>query len=271
MLEKEDYVEPTCPLCATDPAREQAGSISMPAVTAKLDELFSRNDLTQARRVLDYWLAEARMLRDERGELGVLNEQIGLSRRIQDKKLAVDSIERALELLAKSPAPSVSRATIRLNAATTYKAFGFLSEALAQYELVHEQYAALLEPDDALIGALYNNHALALTEAGRFDEALSLYKQALVIMEKQPRGELECAITYTNMADLYAEAGEDDKVGPAMEKAYALLTLPETERDGYYAFVCEKCAAAFAYHGYFLYKNELNARAEAVYERDRTV
>ena len=38
-------------------------------------------------------------------------------------------------------------------------------------------------------------------------------------------------------------------------------------KDGYYAFVCEKCADTFAYYGYFGYSEELMQRAKKIYER----
>ena len=38
-------------------------------------------------------------------------------------------------------------------------------------------------------------------------------------------------------------------------------------RDGYYAFVCEKCAPVFGYYGYFLTEQELNRRAREIYDR----
>jgi hypothetical protein len=38
------------------------------------------------------------------------------------------------------------------------------------------------------------------------------------------------------------------------------------QRDGYYAFVCEKCASVFAYYGDFLYAEELEERAKRIYE-----
>ena len=39
------------------------------------------------------------------------------------------------------------------------------------------------------------------------------------------------------------------------------------KRDGYYAFVCEKCASVFGYFGYFVYEKELEKRARDIYER----
>ena len=37
-------------------------------------------------------------------------------------------------------------------------------------------------------------------------------------------------------------------------------------RDGYYAFVCEKCASVFGYYGWFLYNKEREERARTIYE-----
>ena len=39
-----------------------------------------------------------------------------------------------------------------------------------------------------------------------------------------------------------------------------------TLRDGYYAFVCEKCASVFGYYGFFMYEKELHERSRRIYE-----
>ena len=40
-------------------------------------------------------------------------------------------------------------------------------------------------------------------------------------------------------------------------------------RDGYYAFVCEKCASVFGYYGRFLYEKSLYDRAQSIYAENR--
>ena len=52
-----------------------------------------------------------------------------------------------------------------------------------------------------------------------------------------------------------------------LEKAAALLDDPTLPRDGYYAFVCEKCAPTFDYYGWFLIADDLKERAKTIYER----
>ena len=49
-----------------------------------------------------------------------------------------------------------------------------------------------------------------------------------------------------------------------LDKAEKLLDSHEN-RDGYYAFVCEKCASVFGYYGRFFYENELKERARGIY------
>ena len=51
-----------------------------------------------------------------------------------------------------------------------------------------------------------------------------------------------------------------------LNKAIKILD-EHKNKDGYYAFVCEKCASVFGYYGYFAYENELKMRAREIYER----
>ncbi|MBR3991312.1 MAG: hypothetical protein IKI91_04170, partial [Clostridia bacterium] len=104
----------------------------------------------------------------------------------------------------------------------------------------------------------------------RFREADDLYRRALSEMEKVKFGELELAITYLNMANaVEAEYGLEDgesRIFGLLDRAKELLDTTEHPRDGYYAFVCEKCAPTFEYYGYFADAREIKDRAEAIYE-----
>lgn len=102
------------------------------------------------------------------------------------------------------------------------------------------------------LGGLYNNMALTLTELTNSREAEDLFHKAIEVMEKQKNGELEVAITRLNIADLIAacdgfENGEKEIENQLLE-AQKLLYTDSLPRDGYYAFVCEKCAPVFGYH-----------------------
>lgn len=64
-----------------------------------------------------------------------------------------------------------------------------------------------------------------------------------------------------------AEAACERAVEALLDRALELLDTPGIPHDGYYAFVCEKCAPVFAHYGFFLADEDLRERAQAIYER----
>jgi hypothetical protein len=72
------------------------------------------------------------------------------------------------------------------------------------------------------------------------------------------------------MADaLEAELGAEDAAeytGEYLDRAEALLDTPGIPRNGYYAFVCEKCAPVFGHYGYFAEEAELGKRVKEIRE-----
>ncbi|MGM9657719.1 MAG: tetratricopeptide repeat protein [Eubacteriales bacterium] len=269
-LKKEDYEEPCC-LLNMNPT-PQVTHIPTTRVIAKLDEYFSRNDYQSAERHLKYWRAEAAAGNDIRGEITVLNEQIGIYRKTGKEKECFEAIDAVLALSEENDMENTAAfGTILVNIATGYKAFGKADKALPVYEKARSIYESVLAPQDERLGGLYNNMALALVDLNDFRRAEDLYNKALEVMSKQEHGEAEMAITYLNIADLVAaeegeEAGEK-RIRDCIDKAEELLDTESLPRNGYYAFVCEKCAPSFGYHGYFLAEQKFSNRAREIYER----
>ena len=269
-LESEDFVEPACPLCMK--TKNDPITIPLGRVLAKLEEYFAKNDYVAAERHLLYWLNEARLGRDERGMFSVYNELMGLYRKVSKEKEALDACEQALALAKKLEIfSSAAGATALLNAATVYKSFGLSSKALPLFEQAEKIYIQELSSDDERIGGLYNNFALALVDCKQFLRAREYYQKALIQMKNVASGELEQAITLLNLAELeeteFGLEQANDKISILIEQAWELFNLDKTDKNGYYAFVCEKCASTFGYYGYFLYEAELKKRAEEIYAR----
>lgn len=246
------------------------GCISIDRILAKLDEHLHRNDYPASERHLVYWLSEAESHRDLRTALLVRNELMGLYRKLGRRDEALACVNAALsEIQAHGIAHQVGAATTHLNAATVYKAFGMAQDALPLFEHARAVYETELEKTDSRLGGLYNNMALALVDLGRFPEANDLYEKAISVMSKTDGGMLEVAITYLNIASAKeAELGLEDAqeiIEGYLKKAETLLE-EHGKRDGYYAFVCEKCASVFYYYGHFFYAKELTARARRIYE-----
>lgn len=268
ILSPEDYEEPVCPLC--DVHGVKGVGIPMERVAEKLDQYFAICDYAGAERHLRYWLAEAQAIGDLRGEFSVRNEMMGLFRKLGNREEATEQAEAAVAL-AESGADigTISAATAYLNAGTVFDAFDMAERAIGLFERAKAIYEAELPPEDSRLGGLYNNMALALVALDRFDEANTYFNKALAVMEQTPGGEPERAITKLNMADA-AEACMDWEeaaplVGRYLEEAARLLDTEGLPHDGYYAFVCEKCAPGFLFYGYDGYAEELERRANEIY------
>ena len=267
MIEREDYVEQRCLLC-DEPT--DVKPVPQQRIIEKMDDYMSRRDYDGAERHLKYWLEEALLGHDLRGELMIRNELVGHYRKVANKDQAYLHAKEALSLIERLGFEgTISSGTTYTNIATACNAFGDDERALELFEKARAVYETSTVTRADLLGGLYNNMALTCVSLKRFAEADKLYQKALDTMKKVPNGELEQAITYLNMADaLVAEKGEEEaehEVFDLLDKAYDLLDTPSVPRNGYYAFVCEKCAPSFEYYGYFLAANTLKERAEKIY------
>ena len=240
-------------------------------IMEKLDEYMSRRDYAGAQRHLLYWLEEARQGRDKRGELMVRNELVGHFRKTGERDAALEHGEAALALLRELDfEDSLSAGTTYVNVATACSAFGESARALTLFERARALYESSPHTEPRLLGGLYNNMGLACAALGRYDEAFALYDLAMARMAEAPGGALEQAVTCLNRADAVAardglEAAEG-AIESLLDRASELLDDPAAPRDGYYAFVCEKCAPSFDYYGYFLEAEKLREAARRIYE-----
>ncbi|MBQ6321859.1 MAG: tetratricopeptide repeat protein [Lachnospiraceae bacterium] len=312
-LRPEDYVEPRCVLCDEPYGKmPQVKAIPQQRIIEKMNAYMSCRDYAGAERHLLYWLEEARLGFDRRGELLVCNELVGHYRKVNDKEKALVYGEKALSLIKELAFEgTISAGTTYVNVATACNAFGENERAMSLFEKARAAYedhafsagqgidgesggsagqivygnregfaeqsvygdhavernAAGTDP--SLLGGLYNNMALTCVSLGRFEEAYDLYQKALEQMKQVKGGALEQAITWLNIANAIEyeqgmEAGET-KIFDCLDNAENLLRDQEAPRDGYYAFVCEKCAPTFSYYGYFLTAEELQKTAEEIY------
>ena len=162
----------------------------------------------------------------------------------------------------------------------------------AQLRLLTQNLEKLL-PDNGIECIVYDKTRPNPT-VSNVEEALELYDKALSRMEQIPGSEPEIAITCLNICDtlmardarIENEAGEptteDDPeamlVVPAetdrlidgyLDRAWKLLQTDTVPRDGYFAFVCEKCAPSFAYYGQEKRAQELKERSEEIYRKNQ--
>lgn len=244
--------------------------ISIDRILSKLDEYLNKNDYALAERHLLYWLGEAKSNNDLKVELLVSNELMGLYRKLGKETEALSCVENALlRIEASGIGMQVGAATTYLNAATVYKAFGRAEESIPLFYKARDIYERELESTDTRLGGLYNNMALSFVDLKEFDRAQELYDKAISVMSQSSEGDLEVAITYLNMATAseqrYGLLDAESTINEYLTYAQEILES-HTPKDGYYAFVCEKCASVFGYYGWFFFENELVSRARRIYE-----
>ena len=131
----EDYMEPNCVLCG-EPygAQPKVKPIPQQRIIEKMDEYMSRRDYAGAERHLLYWLAEAQLGGDKRGELLIRNELVGHYRKVGNREKALESGDEALRLLDELDfGGTISSGTTYTNVATACNAFGENRRALQQH------------------------------------------------------------------------------------------------------------------------------------------
>lgn len=240
-------------------------------ILKEADAFLHKNDYVSARKYLLSQLSDSIIEGDFKKEILVRNELMGLYRKSGQKDNALEMVNEVLKTIKSTGAENqVGSATTYLNCATVYKAFGMPENAIVLFTKAKNIYEKELEAEDTRFGGLYNNMALALVDLKRYREAEELYKKALAVVLNYPDSVLDGAITYLNMANAaeyeYGLEEAIDTINNYLKKAEDILENYPV-KDGYYAFVCEKCASVFGYYGYFVYEGELLERARIIYER----
>lgn len=270
MIDREDFEEPRCVLCMDKNAKVMP--IPVDRVIRKLDEYYERNDIAGAEKHLLYWLSEAEAGNDKKGEFTVRSELMGYYRKQGESDKALFNANAVYDIIDELQInDTVSAGTAYLNIGTVYKAFGKAKEAIPFFEKALTVYNSRLNENDSMYGGLYNNMALAYVDLGEYKKAQEYFQKAVDIMKKDPNGKLEVAISYLNMATAkdYEKGYENAKseIRELINNAKSYLEDESVKRNGYYAFVCEKCASGFHVYGEEEYANELLRRAKEIYER----
>lgn len=271
-ISKDDYEEPRCVLCMDNPNGARVTRIDAGRMMSKLDEHLAYEDYESAERHLNYWLGEAQVGNDSEGELLIRNEMMGLYRKMNNPEKTLENAGKAIELAEKLSLEGTEiYGTTYLNAATALKFVGQPEKSLEYFGKALAAYEKRVEKGDIKFAGLYNNMALTLVDLKRFDEALDYYGKALEILPAVKNGKLDMASTYLNIASLYeAKDGLEngaEKIAENLDKAEECLNDETLEKNGYYYFVCDKCASGFKYYGYFLFAGELEKRVREYHER----
>jgi len=251
-------------------SKEDNEKVNVSRFIDRLDNYFKTNDLEGAYKHLKYWEEEAIRLDDQRGLLSILNEQIGYSRRINDKTLAENATSKAKELIFKYDLISnKSGATIAINIATTLSAFGKAEEGLPLYDIAAKVYVDLHQENTFEYAALLNNKATCLSNLKKYDEAEVCINKAIEILKEEGKHDGEIAVSLINLAHLIYDRNSEDapKVEETLDLAWEYINSPRQPRDANYAFILSKCAPSLRYFKRFVEAQALEDVAKEIYGR----
>lgn len=227
-------------------------------VLNEYDAMFGNSSLREIEDFLIEKISEAEKESDNSSKLTLLNEMIGFYRDISGKNEGLKCCEQTLSLLDEMGlSGTIEYATSLLNVANAYRAFGLHEESLEFHKKVEEIYLSKLPENAFNFASLYNNWSLLYQETGEFENAVSMLKKSLKIVDSYANAKIEQATTRTNLAatmlKLCSEKSDDEMYNEAMkylDEALAVFEADDGKNSHYSAALAAKGDAFFMKHDY---------------------
>lgn len=226
-----------------------------------LDSYFEKNEIDKIDTFLVSSLAQAKAEEDYAAYISICNEMIGFYRSTSAFEKAYTAAQDVLLLMEELKLDHTEHfATTLLNAATACRAAGDYAQALRFYRQALQIYEGIIPSEDYRYAGLYNNMSILLEKLEENDEAVDCARKALAIMETIEGGEIQTAVTLTNLALLYFKVSKPETAGELLERALDIF-----EKDG--ADADEHYSGALAGMGEACYRMEDYGKALEYYER----
>ena len=200
--------------------------------------------------------------------MSIINEELGYYRKVGDEQLGLRATECADKLLTECGIDDkLSGATIIVNIATTLKAFGRASEALAYYEKAEKLYSENGKTNSYEYAALVNNRALAFADLRRLKDAEEAFVRAIDILKNIGGHDGEIAASLINMAHVVFDGDNTayEKVEHILDECWEYINSDTIPRDANYAAIISKCAPSFRYFQRELEADALDEVAAEIY------
>lgn len=248
--------------------KESNEHIPIQRLLDKLDIYFNNNDLDGAYSCLLYWEKEADNLLDVNGLIFVLNEEIGLTRRMQNKEKALDSINKLLSLISMREEKKSFEA-LYVNIATTCKAFNKLDDAQKYYDKAEELFLKFNDQDSYEYAAYLNNRATLEIDLKNYLKAEENYLKAIEILNINSKHDQDIAISYALLAELYKDFKyKENEIESCLENSWNYINSSRCIKDSDYAYACEKIYPTFKLFNKDLESEALLEVAHEIYSRN---
>lgn len=194
------------------------------ATLEQYDAMFGVKSTDEIEAFLEQKIAQARRERDKDAVFAVMNEYVGLTRNLRHKEKCLEACDEILNLaeeirILNSP----QHATMMLNVATAFTAFGRYAGAEVLFVDVEKLLGELGETNTYTLASLYNNWSMLMVRQNRFAEAVDLQKKALAIVDPHDDLTVEQATTRSNIASVLLRQYEAEKTPALLDEAEKIL------------------------------------------------
>lgn len=202
----------------------------------QVDRLFEEKKLNEAEEFMKETLAQAEAESDAGAVITVCNELGGYYRAVSRYSDGIPLYEKALKLMCDMGLErSEHYGTTLVNYATTYTMAGDTTRALNLYTEAAEIYAEAGLGADYRLATLFNNMSFLCQDLEDYPQAQEYLEKALFILKGLEESEIEVAITYSNLANVYLAMGQIDEAKVTIKKAVDLFIGESGDSDVHYA------------------------------------
>lgn len=202
----------------------------------QVDRLFEEKKLKEAEEFMKETLAQAEAESDAGAVITVCNELGGYYRAVSRYSDGIPLYEKALKLMRDMGLErSEHYGTTLVNYATTYTMAGDTIKALNLYTEAAEIYAEAGLGADYRLATLFNNMSFLCQDLEDYPQAQEYLEKSLFILKGLEESEIEVAITYSNLANVYLAMGQIDEAKVTIKKAVDLFIGESGDSDVHYA------------------------------------
>ncbi len=206
----------------------------------RLDKLFEAKKLEEVEVFLKENLEAAEKEKDLGAVISICNELGGYYRAFSRFNEGIKLYERALECIEGLGLNNTEHhGTTLINYATTNTMTGDTQKALDLYTKAAEIFSGAGYKMDYRLATLYNNMSFLCQDLGQLEKGEECLQSALYILKSLDESQIEIAITYTNLANIYMAMDKLAESKVEIKKALDIFIEESGGSDVHYsASVC---------------------------------
>ena len=202
----------------------------------QVDQLLMEKKIDEAEKYMKDSLAQAEEECDAGAIISICNELGGLYRALSRYDEGIPLYEKALQCIHDLGLDGTEHhGTTLVNYATTYTMMGDVPKALELDTEAAGIFSSAGFAMDYRLATLYNNMSFLCMDLGHYEEAETSLNDALYILKALDDSEIDVAVTYSNLANVYLAMDRLEEAKVTVKKALDLFIAESGDTDVHYA------------------------------------